>query len=364
MNGVPVETGIIRPAAGTGMPRGRSARRRTGRVQEITAEVARLRIAIVNVFFVGAPDAGDGEWTLVDAGLPGSAGRIRRAAEERYGSGTRPAAIVLTHGHFDHVGALRELAEWWNVPIYAHTRELPYLTGRSAYPPPDPGVGGGAMAAMSWIFPRGPVDLDGRVRPLPEDGSVPGMPGWSWLETPGHTAGHVSLFRESGRVLIAGDAFVTQKQESLTGALTQTPMVHGPPAYFTPDWESAEQSVQRLAALQPEIVATGHGLPLRGAEMRDALTTLSLHFRQLAVPRIGRYVGAPARADEHGVTWIPPEPPASDRVRTLTLGVAALLGGALALSVASGGGERSRRSGLRDRGWHPSRPRLSESASR
>ena len=340
MNGVPVETGIIRPMAGTGMPRAQHKRPRMGRAQAITPEVARLRLAIVNVYFIGAPDAGDGEWILVDAGLPGSAGRIRRAAEERYGSGTRPSAIVLTHAHFDHVGALRELAEQWNVPIYAHERELPYLTGRSAYPPPDPAVGGGAMAAMSWLFPRGPIDLGERVRPLPDDGSVPGMPAWAWLETPGHTPGHVSLFRELGRVLIAGDAFVTQKQESMTGALTQAPTMHGPPAYFTPDWESAERSVQRLAALQPEIVATGHGLPLRGAEMRDALTTLSLHFRQLAVPRHGRYVGTPARADEHGVTWIPPEPPSTRQVRNLTLGGAAVAGALLALSLGAGGGRR------------------------
>ena len=66
-----------------------------------------------------------------------------------FGHGNRPAAILLTHGHFDHVGALKTLAEEWDVPVYAHTLELPYLTGRSSYPPPDPSVGGGAMAAMS-----------------------------------------------------------------------------------------------------------------------------------------------------------------------------------------------------------------------
>ena len=84
---------------------------------EVTESVAGLRIGIVNVFLYGSPNAGDGRWVLIDAGLHGSAERIIHAAEELYGEGTRPAAIVLTHGHFDHVGALRDLALLWDVPI-------------------------------------------------------------------------------------------------------------------------------------------------------------------------------------------------------------------------------------------------------
>src|SRR5688572_8897006 len=84
---------------------------------EIAPGLAYLRDRIVNVCFVGEPDAGDGGWTLVDAGLRGSAYRIRRAAERRFGEGARPAAIVLTHGHFDHVGALRSLLRRWDVPV-------------------------------------------------------------------------------------------------------------------------------------------------------------------------------------------------------------------------------------------------------
>ena len=110
------------------------------------ADVAYLAQPIVNVYAVGTPGAGDRSWVLVDAGLPGTAEQIARAAEEYFGPGARPAAIVLTHGHFDHRGGLRELAERWDVPVYAHELELPYLTGRSDYPPPDPTVGGGGMA--------------------------------------------------------------------------------------------------------------------------------------------------------------------------------------------------------------------------
>lgn len=292
----------------------------------MTSDLVYLRTAIVNVFFYGAPGAGDGAWVLIDTGLYGSSRAIRQAAAKRFGEGSRPAAIVLTHGHFDHVGAVRELAAGWNVPIYAHPLELPYLTGRSAYPPPDPAVGGGAMAALSFLYPKQPVDLGRHVRALPDDGSVPAMPGWRWIHTPGHTPGHVSLFREKDRALLAGDAFVTVKQESALAVLAQRPALHGPPAYFTPDWKAAEKSVQRLAALEPQTVATGHGVPLRGAEMQRALRRLARDFEHLAVPKQGRYVGRPAVADERGVAAVPPPSAGVRRAVGLAAGAGALFG--------------------------------------
>jgi len=98
---------------------------------QIADDLAYKRLAIVNVVFVGQSNAGDREWVLIDAGLPGFAGAIKHAATERFGKNSRPAAILMTHGHFDHVGSLETLADDWDAPIYAHLLEQPYLDGRS-----------------------------------------------------------------------------------------------------------------------------------------------------------------------------------------------------------------------------------------
>lgn len=268
------------------------------RTVEIAPDLAYKRLVMVNVVFVGRPGAGDRNWVLVDAGLPGTAGFIKAAAAERFGEGARPSAIVLTHGHFDHVGALETLADDWDVPIYAHELERPYLDGSASYPPPDPTVGGGIMPLTSPLFPRSPVDVGGRLRVLPDDGSVPPLPGWRAIGTPGHAPGHVSFWRESDRAVIAGDAFITTNQESAYAVATQAPELHGPPMYFTIDWEAARSSVRTLAELRPNLAVTGHGRAMAGPAMTSALDDLARVFDEVAVPKGGRYVAEPARAED------------------------------------------------------------------
>lgn len=179
------------------------------------------------------------------------------------------------------------------------------------------------MSLMSFLYPKGPIDISEFVEKLPDDNSIPGLPEWKYIHTPGHTAGHISLFRERDKVLIAGDAFVTTKAESALSALTHLPQLSGPPKYFTSNWASAKVSVMKLAALDPEIVATGHGKPMSGAEMRMELNNLSRHFDQLAVPAQGRYVNEPALANENGVLFVPP---ATENVPSLVKGIGIALG--------------------------------------
>lgn len=269
--------------------------------KKVTSEVYCLALPIVNVYLVHQA----GGWVLVDAGLVGTAGRIVKAAEELFGE-EPPVAIVLTHGHFDHVGALQVLLERWPVPVYAHRLELPYLRGQSPYPPPDPSVGGGLMSELSWLFPRQPLNLEDRVQELHTSGSVPGLPDYLWIHTPGHSPGHISLYDAHDRTLISGDALITTQQESVYAALAKPASVQGPPAYFTCDWKAAKASLQTLEQLEPEVVASGHGKPMRGHAMRQQLKNLAEHFDELALPKQGRYLEQPAITDENGVVWLPP----------------------------------------------------------
>lgn len=294
-------------------------------ISRTASGVAGLRILLVNVYGVTSPEGG---WFLIDAGLYFAAGRIRRWAKENFGS-RPPRGILLTHGHFDHVGSLKDLAEAWDVPVFAHPLEMPYLTGRSKYPPPDPFVGGGAMAWMSGLYPRGPVDLGTRLRALPAGGAIDGLPGWRWIHTPGHTAGHVSFFEEDSRVLVAGDAVTTTKQESLRAVIAQRPELHGPPAYYTSDWEAAKLSVGRLAGLSPNVIASGHGRPVVGPDAAAALQDLADRFDEWERPSTGRYIAQPAVTDERGIVAVPP--PVVPRAAKI--GIAAGLGAGIAYGI-------------------------------
>ena len=256
-------------------------------LDDIAPGVHGLRILFVNVFTVAGAAGG---WTLIDSGLYLSAGRIRSWIEEHHGKGARPDGIVLTHGHFDHVGTVVELADAWGVPVYAHEAELPFLTQQEKYPAPDPTVGGGLMAVMSPLYPRTSADLRGRVQALPADYSVPNLPGWRWLHTPGHARGHVSLYHDAMRLLLPGDAFCTTNQESFLAVAKQTPELQGPPTYYTTDWDAAWRSVRELAALRPYTAAPSHGLPIRGDEVAGQLQRLADEFERVAIPEHGRYV--------------------------------------------------------------------------
>jgi glyoxylase-like metal-dependent hydrolase (beta-lactamase superfamily II) len=253
---------------------------------EVTPDIFSYTNQIVNLILVGNPN----DFVLIDTGMPKSAGEIKEMIAERMGENTRPKAIVLTHGHFDHVGSLVELLEDWRVPVYAHEMELPYLKGEKDYPPGDPEVDSGLVAKMSTMFPNHGINIGEQVKALPQDGTIPFMPGWKWLHTPGHTPGHVSFFRDQDRTLLAGDAFVTVKQESLYKVMTQIMEISGPPRYFTTDWEQAYDSVKKLEELKPDLAVTGHGLPMSGNELSENLAYLVENFAEIAKPKNSRYV--------------------------------------------------------------------------
>jgi glyoxylase-like metal-dependent hydrolase (beta-lactamase superfamily II) len=274
-------------------------------IYAVAPGVWRMKDVFVNVYIIESQEQPG--WVVVDTGLKSSYAKIKNMIAEVMEPGGVPQAIILTHGHFDHRGALQQLATEWRVPVFCHHMEVPYLTGMASYPPPDSTVGGGVMASMAFVYPSGPIDVQEHLQELPEDETVPHLPDWRWIHTPGHTPGHISLFREKDGVLIAGDAVVTTKQESIFSVMSQKRVLSGPPKYFTPDWGAAARSVKALAALEPNVIATGHGCAMYGNEGRKALHKMARDFWQLGMPEKGRYVKEPALFNDEGPTYVPPK---------------------------------------------------------
>ena len=290
-----------------------------------------LKDIFVNMYII--QDGETGKWVLVDTGLKTSAIKIKKMAAELFGEESRPKAIILTHGHFDHVGSLEKLANEWHVPVYAHYLELPYITGKSSYPPLDPTVGGGLMSTMAFLYSTKPVDISSFVTALPDDGTIPVLPGWQWIHTPGHAPGHISLFRAEDKLLIVGDAFVTTKAESALSTAFQVKKVSRPPAYATTDWVASYESVKKLLLLQPEMAATGHGKPMYGTELLRQLLDLYEHFDEVAIPENGRYINEPAIQDASGVMYVPPLSAADAYKKWIYIGSAALFAAAVIVAT-------------------------------
>ena len=185
-------------------------------MEEIAPRVAVIPTLIANAYLVGDHNS----WVLVDACTPGNDKRIRRAAESRFGRGSRPRAILLTHGHFDHAGSAGPLADAWDVPIYAHAVEIPYLTRQAKYPPFDlssPGF----FTRLARFFPTSTVDLGTRVTGAGRKEPIPGLPDWEMI---GHARPYTeAIFHSSAARIqcsLAGDAVTTMNLDSFFGTIT------------------------------------------------------------------------------------------------------------------------------------------------
>jgi hydroxyacylglutathione hydrolase len=183
------------------------------------------------------------EDVLVDAGTRWAGGRIMGQVR---GHGVN--LLALTHCHPDHQGAAAHLCKHLRIPLACHAAEAAAMEGRE---PMQPDIGIVRLGHKVWAGP------DHRVDHFLSDGDEVG--GFRVVETPGHTPGHLSFFRERDRLLIAGDVLAN------VHFFTNKPGLRPPPSRFCSDPVENRHSILRLAALEPEIVCFGHGPPTRDA---------------------------------------------------------------------------------------------------
>jgi hydroxyacylglutathione hydrolase len=187
---------------------------------------------------------------VVDAGTKSSAKRLIKALH-----GHTVGAHALTHAHVDHAGGSKRLVDAFDVGVWVGARDRADIeSGRPAAP-------------ETWARP-----MMARLRcdPVPvarslHEGDDIGH-GFTVLDTPGHSDGHVAFWRESDRTLVLGDVFLNMH------LLTTVPGLHEPPRIFTRDPQRNRDSARRLAALEPELALFGHGPPLRDPAALKAFT--------------------------------------------------------------------------------------------
>jgi glyoxylase-like metal-dependent hydrolase (beta-lactamase superfamily II) len=223
-------------------------------VREVADGVFMITRALTNSYLV---DTDDG-LVLVDAGLPRSWPLLLAALAAFRSAPDDLVSVVLTHGHFDHVGILERLQRDHHVPVHVHEADVPLVrhpyrydreASRALYPVRHPG-GLPVLARMARagaLSVRG-VEALGDIRP-----GVPTLGGLVPIATPGHTYGHVAFHLPDRGVLFSGDALVTL--DPYTGR--SGPQIVARAA--TADSAVALDVLDVLARTEADTVLPGHG---------------------------------------------------------------------------------------------------------
>ena len=202
------------------------------------------RLPLVGPDLVNAYVAGD---ILLDAGGRFSAGGLLAALES-----FPVTAHALTHGHMDHQGATHRLCQ---------ELDLPLLCGEGDRRAVESGHPGLLMARPGSIMARLSGLLGGPAHPVTrilKEGDRLG--GFTVVETPGHTPGHLAFWREEDGALVLGDVLFHRNPATLRAGLAE------PFAFATWDGAANRASARKLAGLKPRVICFGHGSPLRNGE--------------------------------------------------------------------------------------------------
>ncbi|TZF92342.1 MBL fold metallo-hydrolase [Chryseobacterium panacisoli] len=190
------------------------------------------------------------EDVLVDSGIRSSYTTVKKALRKN-----PVRQHLLTHAHADHQGCSDRICEEFAIPLLCHPNEVFRTeTGMvtNDYPTPQHWVA--KLQKKYWAGQGHKVD-----QTIVENDRIGNF---KVIETPGHSAGHISLFRERDGVLIIGDVATNMN------LLTTATGLRLPPNLFTSDQKRNIESLQKLAKLDPAIICFGHGPVMRNTDRR------------------------------------------------------------------------------------------------
>lgn len=214
-----------------------------------------------------------GEAVLLDTGLVGEQWQIRRQLRQLGLGPEAVKAILLTHGHIDHVGNLAWAKRWTGAPIYAHPAEQAHIDGKYPY-----------AGASRWcermerigysVLGYRPVRID---RFILDGDEVPFWGGLKVVHLPGHTEGHCAFYSARHDLLFSGDLFASYFFN-----------VHLPPSVLNSRPELIQDGLERVLAMNPRLIVPQHYDVLDGALHRERFQRMCerLYQRSERRPRV------------------------------------------------------------------------------
>jgi glyoxylase-like metal-dependent hydrolase (beta-lactamase superfamily II) len=183
--------------------------------------------------------------TLIDTGMPKNSAKIVTYIQDILKrKPTDIKTIVLTHFHIDHVGDAGDLRNLSGAKVAIHEADADYVAGRKTQPAPGGVKGMIFKILLPLFFGSRPVEPDIMLN----DGDT--IAGLTVIHTPGHTPGSICLFDPTSKVLFAGDLL---RFNGSTIEIGVVPL----------DISEVQQSINTIAALDFDVMLSGHGIPLR-----------------------------------------------------------------------------------------------------